>query len=116
MRIIQKKPSDFLVLSGDDSLTLPMIHMGAEGVISVIGQSHPKDFSDMVLFALSGNNKRANQIHYRLYDFYEPLYEEGNPVGIKACLELLKICKSYVRLPLVKASVEIKRQLNILLD
>ena len=116
MKIIKNKPSDFVVLSGDDGLTLPMIHMGAEGVISVIGQSHPKEFSDMVSFGLSGNQEIANQLHNKLYDFYIPLYAEGNPVGIKACLELLGICKSQVRLPLVEASDAIKNELKSLMN
>ena len=116
MKIIKNKPSDFVVLSGDDGLTLPMIHMGAEGVISVIGQSHPKEFSDMVSFGLSGNQEIANQLHNKLYDFYVPLYAEGNPVGIKACLELLGICKSQVRLPLVEASDVIKNELKSLMN
>jgi len=116
MKIIKNKPSNFVVLSGDDGLTLPMIHMGAEGVISVIGQSHPKEYSDMVSFGLSGNQEIANQLHNKLYDFYVPLYAEGNPVGIKACLELLGICKSQVRLPLVEASDAIKNELKSLMN
>ena len=116
MKIIKNKPSDFVVLSGVDGLTLPMIHMGAEGVISVIGQSHPKEYSDMVSFGLSGNKEIANQLHNKLYDFYVPLYAEGNPVGVKACLELLGICKSQVRLPLVEASDAIKNELKSLMN
>ena len=116
MKIIKNKPSNFVVLSGDDGLTLPMIHLGAEGVISVIGQSHPKEYSDMVSFGLSGNQEIANQLHNKLYDFYVPLYAEGNPVGVKACLELLGICKSHVRLPLVEASDVIKNELKILMN
>ena len=116
MKIIKNKPIDFVVLSGDDGLTLPMINMGAEGVISVIGQSHPKDFSDMVSFGISGNKEIASQLHNKLYDFYMPLYAEGNPVGIKACLELLGKCKSHVRLPLVEASDAIKDELKSLIS
>ena len=116
MKIIKNKPSDFVVLSGDDGLTLPMIYMGAEGVISVIGQSHPKEYSNMVSFGMSGNKKIANQLHYELYDFYGPLYAEGNPAGVKACLELLGICKAVVRPPLVEASDTIKNQLKTLLN
>ena len=115
MNIIKNKPSDFVVLSGDDGLTLPMIHMGAEGVISVIGQSHPKQYSDMVSFGMLGNKKIANQLHYSLYDYYGPLYAEGNPTGVKACLELLGICKSVVRPPLVGASDAIKNKLKSLM-
>ena len=115
MKIIKNKNSDFVVISGDDGLTLPMIYMGAEGVISVIGQSHPKNYSDMVSFGLSGNNNIANQLHYKLYDFYEPLYAEGNPTGVKACLELLEICKCFVRPPLIQASDAIKNEIKSLL-
>jgi 4-hydroxy-tetrahydrodipicolinate synthase len=116
MKIIKNKPNDFVVLSGDDGLTLPMIYMGAEGVISVIGQSHPKEYSDMVSFGRSGNKKIANQLHYKLYNFYGPLYAEGNPAGVKACLELLGICKSVVRPPLVEASDAIKNEIKALLN
>ena len=116
MKIIKNKPTNFVVLSGDDGLTLPMLYMGAEGVISVIGQSHPKDYSDMVSFGMSGNNNIANQLHYKLYDFYGPLYAEGNPAGVKACLELLGICKCFVRPPLVGVSDVIKNELKSLLN
>lgn len=116
MYILKKKPANFLVLSGDDALTLPMLYMGAEGVISVIGQSHPKDFSNMVSNAISGNKDLANQLHYKLYELYKSIYAEGNPVGIKACLELLNICNANVRLPLVEASNKIKNDLRNLLN
>ena len=115
MKIIKAKPSNFSVLSGDDALTLPMLYMGAAGVISVIGLSHPKDFSKMVSCALSGNKKLANEIHYNLYDFYGPFYQEGNPVGVKACLELMGICKAFVRHPLVEAGDEVRNKLKELL-
>ena len=115
MRIIKNKPTEFMVISGDDGLTLPMIHMGAEGVISVLGQSHPEKYSQMVELALNGEKEKSNELHYDLYDFYEPLYLEGNPTGIKACLEIMGVCKSFVRPPLVKASKEIRNKLDILL-
>ena len=69
MKIIKDKPNGFMVLSGDDGLTLPMIYMGAEGVISVIGQSHLKKYSEMVQLALKGEKETANALHYKLYDF-----------------------------------------------
>ena len=116
MKIIKNKPSGFLVLSGDDSFTLPMIHMGAEGVISVIGQSHPKKYSEMVKLGLKGEKETANALHYKLYDFYGPLYAEGNPAGVKACLEIMGFCKGFVRPPLVGVSDVIRNQLNILLN
>ncbi len=111
-KIIKNKPSEFSVLSGDDALTLPMINLGANGVISVIGQSFPKDFSKMVNLALDGFQSKANKIHLDLYDFYKPLYCEGNPVGIKACLELQGLCNSTVRLPLVGASKHVFNSLD----
>ena len=116
MKIIKDKPANFVILSGDDGLTLPMIYMGAEGVISVIGQSHPKEYSTMVAEGREGNITKANKLHYGLYDYYGPLYSEGNPTGIKACLELLGICKSVVRPPLVGASDTIKNKLRGLLN
>lgn len=112
MKIIKNKPKNFCVLSGDDSLTLPMIYMGAEGVISVVGQVYPRFFSKMVHYGISKNIKMANELHYKLYDIYSPLYEEGNPVGVKACLEILGICKSYVRPPLLQASNVLKSNLK----
>jgi len=116
MKIIKNKPTDFVVLSGDDGLTLPMIYMGAEGVISVIGQSHPKEYSTMVTEARKGNIANANALHYSIYDYYGPLYSEGNPAGVKACLELLGISKAVVRPPLVEVSSTIKNQLKVLLN
>lgn len=115
MQVIQNKPKDFIVLSGDDALTLPMIYMGAEGVISVIGQSHPVEFSTMVRKAMSNCILEANSLHYELYDLYRPLYEEGNPTGIKAALEVLGICQRFVRPPLMKASNKIMNKLTDLL-
>ena len=108
MRIIKDKPKDFLVISGDDPLTLPMIYMGGKGVISVLAQSHPKEFSKMVSNTLLGKIDLANKLHYKLFQLYNPLFIEGNPVGIKACLETLGIIKSFVRLPLSEASKELK--------
>ena len=108
MRIIKDKPKDFLVISGDDPLTLPMIYMGGKGVISVLAQSHPKEFSKMVSNGLLGKIDLANKLHYKLFQLYNPLFIEGNPVGIKACLETLGIVKSFVRLPLYEASRELK--------
>ena len=101
MRIIKNRPEGFLVISGDDGLTLPIIHMGGDGVISVIGQAFPKEFSDMVRYALEGKQKAANELHYQLYDILDPLYCNGNPAGIKAALQVIGICSDKVRLPLV---------------
>ena len=82
MEIIAKKPIDFKVLSGDDAITLPIILMGGDGVISVLGQALPKDFSSMVKYGLKGDLKASKELHYKILSFVEPLFVEGNPAGI----------------------------------
>jgi 4-hydroxy-tetrahydrodipicolinate synthase len=104
MRLIANKPKDFLVISGDDALTVPLTLLGGSGVISVIGQALPIDFSEMVRLALQGKVQEANDLHYKLLDFIEYIFEEGNPVGIKSMLKTLDICDDGVRLPLISAS------------
>lgn len=104
MKIIKDKPDHFAVLSGDDPTCLPLIACGGEGVISVIANSHPHAFSNMVNAALDGDFKTANQINEALMDIHQWLYCEGNPVGIKGAMELLGFCKRNVRLPLVQLS------------
>lgn len=107
MEIIQKKPSGFEVLSGDDALTTPMILMGAKGVISVMAQGAPKSFSAMVRYALNGDVNQANILHYELLDMMNMIFEEGNPAGIKSLLSIQGICGDDLRLPLVKASEQL---------
>lgn len=102
MKIIKHKPKDFLVISGDDMLTLPIIASGGDGVISVVANAFPKDFSEMTREILAGNLKEAQKLHYKLTDIIEQLFADGNPAGIKAVLELMKICSGNVRLPLVR--------------
>jgi len=104
--IIEKRPANFLVLSGDDGLTPKMIEMGGDGVITVIGQSHPQIFSDMVRAGLAGDFEKANQLHDKLTPIYEPLYIDGNPAGIKATLNIMGICKNVLRPPLVGVTEE----------
>lgn len=104
--IIEKRPANFLVLSGDDGLTPKMIEMGGDGVITVIGQSHPQIFSDMVRAGLAGDFEKANQLHDKLNPIYEPLYIDGNPAGIKATLNIMGICKNVLRPPLVGVTEE----------
>ena len=108
MEIISKKPIDFKVLSGDDAITLPIILMGGDCVISVLGQALPKDFSSMVKYGLKGDLKASKELHYKILSFVEPLFVEGNPAGVKALLYLKGICKEEVRLPLVKSSAKLK--------
>ncbi|MCE3279792.1 MAG: 4-hydroxy-tetrahydrodipicolinate synthase [Bacteroidetes bacterium] len=102
MKIIKHRPKDFLVISGDDALTLPIIASGGDGVISVVANAFPKDFSEMTRQMLAGNLKEGQKLHYKLTDIIEQLFADGNPAGIKAVLEMMKICSSNVRLPLVK--------------
>jgi len=102
MEIIRNKPKDFLVISGDDLLTLPLLGMGADGVISVVANAFPKQFSDMVALGLKGDMKKAREIHYRLTDFTHIIFADGNPSGIKAALEIKQLIANNLRLPLVK--------------
>lgn len=110
-RIIRDKPDDFLVISGDDMLTLPICVAGGAGVISVIGQGLPSLFSKMVRLGLSGDFKEAYAILYKVMPAIDLAFEEGNPAGIKAILEYRKICRSVVRLPLTEASKTLKRKI-----
>ncbi len=104
MNIIRNKPRNFLVISGDDIITLPMIAVGGAGVISVAANAFPKEVSDMVNYALKNDMAKANEIHYMLMDLINVLFEEGNPSGIKAVLDILKICPNNLRLPLLPVS------------
>lgn len=101
MKIIKYRPKDFLVISGDDMLTLPIIASGGDGVISVVANAFPKDFSEMTRKILAGNIIEAQKLHYKLTDIIEQLFTDGNPAGIKAVLSQLNICKEHLRLPLV---------------
>lgn len=115
MDIIRYRPKDFLVISGDDLLTLPLLGMGADGVISVVGNSYPKQFSDMVNFGLKGEMRKAREIHYKLTDFTKSIFADGNPSGIKAALEIQEIISNNVRLPLVKIEKSHYNQLAALM-
>jgi 4-hydroxy-tetrahydrodipicolinate synthase len=111
MRIIKYKPKDFLVISGDDNLTLPLIACGADGVISVVANAFPKDFSQMVRLALLDEMNDARKLHYKLNEITEQLFVDGNPAGIKAVLEMMDICSANLRLPLVKVSKAVHNSL-----
>jgi len=101
MKIIKGKPKDFLVLSGDDFITLPLIAAGGDGVVSVIANATPRPFTDMVRAALRQDLPTAQQLNLQLLELYRLLFLEGNPVGVKAALELQGLCSREVRLPLV---------------
>ena len=104
MRLISGCPKDFLVISGDDMVTLPMILAGGAGVISVIGEGFPKEFSKMVQLGLDKKAEEAYKIHYKLVPAIDYIFAEGNPAGIKAVFKSLGICGDTVRLPLVSVS------------
>ena len=101
MKIIKDKPEHFSVLSGDDPTAYSLITAGAQGVISVIANALPAQFSEMVRAALKGDLDTAAELKLQLLDVHPWLYIDGNPVGIKAALEILKLCNRNVRLPLV---------------
>lgn len=101
MEILVHKPEEFLVISGDDALTYPMLSLGAEGVISVAAMNEPKKMSDMVRFAMQGNFVQAKKLHFEMLDMMNAIFEDGNPAGIKAALYLRNFIKYNLRLPLV---------------
>lgn len=104
MQILKHRPDDFLVLSGDDPLTLPMIAAGGDGVISVIANAFPFEFSEMVRAALNGDFSTARRYNFELLDVHPWLYIEGNPIGIKAAMEIKGLCSKEMRIPLVPLS------------
>ena len=106
MHILKNKPEGFKLLSGDDALTLPMISLGTKGVISVVANSHPREFSELVKAALIGNFETAKTNQYKLLEYIDALFTEGSPSGLKAAMEIMGLCKKHVRLPLVTVSDE----------
>lgn len=110
--IIRKKPSAFNLVSGDDEFTLPVTLAGGNGVISVIGQAYPKEFSTMVQLAFDGKVKEAYEIHNRLVEITRLIFAEGNPCGVKTVLAEKGIIKNYLRLPLTKASDELQGKIK----
>jgi 4-hydroxy-tetrahydrodipicolinate synthase len=108
MRIIKDRPKHFLVLSGDDFLGLPIVAAGGDGVISVLGNTLPRQFSDMVRAALHNDFATARQLNNHLLDIYKLMFVEGNPAGVKAALELQGLLKAELRLPLTPVSKEVK--------
>ena len=108
LELLRTKPKDFLVLSGDDDLALGVALAGGSGVISVIGQALPKEFSEMIRMGIAGKATEAYDIHFKLMPITGLIFSENNPAGIKAVLERLNISKSHVRLPLVEATDSLK--------
>lgn len=112
LHLLKNKPKDFLVISGDDDLALSIVLAGGAGVISVIGQAFPKEFSNMIRLGLKGDAKAACQLHFKLMDVIDYIFEENNPAGIKAVFEALNLCADHVRLPLVPASNQLKEKIK----
>jgi len=112
LKLLRDKPNDFLIISGDDDLVLGVVLAGGAGVISVIGQALPKQFSKMIRLGLEGKTKEAYAIHFQLMEMTSLIFSENNPAGIKAVLEVLNLAKSNVRLPLVEATNALKKDIK----
>ncbi|MBC7655283.1 MAG: 4-hydroxy-tetrahydrodipicolinate synthase, partial [Oligoflexus sp.] len=111
--IAANKPEGFLLISGDDPLTLPMIAIGAAGIISVIGNAVPLQLSTMVRYCLKGDFNAAHTTHFSLLEFTKLCFIEGNPAGVKAAMKALNICDDHLRLPLVKVTGETKEKIEV---
>ena len=112
MQLLKNKPKDFLVISGDDMIALPMVLAGGCGVISVIGQAFPKEFSEMIRLGLNRKVDEAFKSQYLLADCIDMIFEQGNPAGIKQVLLSLRISGNTVRLPLVKVDDSLANRIN----
>lgn len=110
--IIKNKPKDFDVISGDDALTFPMISCGAVGVISVIGNALPREFSKMIRLQMRGEYDGARKIHHRFTDLFSLLFVDGNPVGVKAMLHEMGYIENILRLPLVPTRISTLQRMS----
>ncbi len=104
MDIIKNRPAGFLVISGDDAITLPLMACGADGVISVVANAFPNEFSEMVRLSAKDQFEKARKLHYLLTEITPLMFAEGNPAGVKAVLSMMDICEDHLRLPLVNVS------------
>jgi 4-hydroxy-tetrahydrodipicolinate synthase len=111
LELIRNKPNKFLIISGDDDLALTTVLAGGSGVISVIGQAYPKEFSSLINFGLQGKNKEAYAMQFKLIDIINLIFTENNPTGIKTVLQELNITSDEVRLPLVKSTPENQKEI-----
>ncbi len=110
--IIKNKPKDFMVISGDDGVTFPLITLGASGVISVVGNAFPKEFSRMVRLALRGDLQGARKIHYEFVEMIELLFVDGNPSGVKCVMSEMGMLENVLRLPLVPTTANTDKELS----
>ena len=116
MDILMNKPQGFTVVSGEDALVFPLMALGMQGVISVTANAFPKQMSELVNHCLKSNMKKARAVHEKLLPFSKAIFEEGNPVGIKAALEIMNIASSNLRQPLVKASKPLQTKLQTIIN
>ena len=114
--IIKNKPEDFDVISGDDGITFPLITLGAVGVISVIGNAFPKEFSRMTRLALAGDYQSALSIHHKFTELFKLLFVDGNPAGVKAMLNMMGMIKNRLRLPLVPTRITTYEEMKNILE
>jgi len=115
MTILRDKPDNFSVLSGDDALTMPLIALGADGVISVAANAYTRDFSEMVKLQRAGETAKARALHYKMLELTNLLFEDGNPAGVKALLNLMGLCEDVLRLPLVSMRADLKERMKNIL-
>ena len=116
MSLIKEKPEGFHIISGDDAQAMPITLLGGSGVISVLGQGLPEDFSEMIRFALNKDVMSANTIQFRVLDMVSLIFAEGNPAGVKALLKKRGICSEFVRLPLISASENLTSKIGLNYD
>lgn len=114
--IIKNKPENFDVISGDDGITFPLITLGAVGVISVIGNAFPREFSRMTRLALAGDYSSALDIHHKFTELFKLLFVDGNPAGVKAMLNMMGMIKNRLRLPLVPTRITTFEEMRRILD
>jgi 4-hydroxy-tetrahydrodipicolinate synthase len=112
MHILKNMPEDFLFVSGDDHISLPLIACGSKGVISVVANCFPKDFCDMIRFSLKYDFANAQKLHYKLLPAYDLLFVENNPAGVKAFLTELNLIENELRLPLVPLSAPFHQEVK----
>lgn len=116
MDLLAAKPKGFNVISGDDNLTLPFMAMGMCGIISVIANAYPAQFSTMVRLALNGNYDEARLLHYKLYDMMKTIFADGSPGGIKYVMSKMKLCNNIVRQPLAPINADVQKKLDVLMQ
>lgn len=116
MEIIRERPDGFAVLSGDDSITLPLLSSGGDGLISVIGNAYPALTSEMVAAALDGSYEKSRELHYRLFPMMKAIFREGNPSGVKACMAIQGHLENVLRLPLIPVSDALFKEISELND